>query len=141
MHCFALVLLSSLAVARLILHKTGNSELTTFANLSLPNTTVIATQSGELLNVLAELQALRSQVAALQAQLSNVSTFVPACQWEGVSCHCFFNGAVGTDIVVTIGTMCQQGRLLWTRVISAVVATAIGGCGAVNTTSQCNFTN
>jgi hypothetical protein len=139
-----------LVQSRLLVHKNGNSELTTLtaqANLTIPNTTVVKNPLGVDFNLLSAIQDLQNTVAAQQIQINsllqqlrNDTVVLSNCPWEGVACYCSYSHTPPfNDVVILTGTNCSQGQFIWTHVLFSMVATSIPGCGAVNTTGRCTF--
>jgi hypothetical protein len=138
------------AYSRMMINKSGNSELTTLtpqSNLTLPNTTLVKNPLGADVNLLQSIQNLQTivnqqqgQINFLLQQLNNDTVIAPSCQWEGVACYCSYTHAPPlNDIAILTGTNCSAGKFVWTHVLHSIVATSLPGCAAINTTGLCTF--
>jgi|SRR3989344_6681775 hypothetical protein len=128
--------------ARLLLDVQGNLELVpirTGSNFTLPAVTYLRDEADTPFNLLGELRLLRAAVDRLQILVQDLQAKPPACEWEGVRCHCFYKASSTLDdYLLLMGTNCSGGTLGVPKVLDMLIATTISvGCSFFNTTGRC----
>ena len=119
-----LLALTFLSRAQIFVDSSGRQTLEALWQqpVRLPNVTEIE-DSGGVLNVAAELRALRAELQQTRQQLAEMNAsqpvpFAPApgCAWEGVYCSCFVEkSALLDDVAVLVGSFCNATTLHWLR--------------------------
>lgn len=137
-----LFLLPALPSGRLLLDVRGNLEVVPIqadSNFTLPSVTYLRDETGTPINLLEQLRTLQERADTLQLLIQELQSRPPACDWEGVRCHCFFKSSASLDdYLVLSGTNCSSGRRGVTKVLDMLIATTIStGCAFFNTTSRC----
>ena len=143
-----LLALTFLSRAQIFVDSSGRQTLEALWQqpVRLPNVTEIE-DSGGVLNVAAELRALRAELQQTRQQLAEMNAsqpvpFAPApgCAWEGVYCSCFVEkSALLDDVAVLVGSFCNATTLHWVKVLDVVIATTIiVSCDQYTNISQCN---
>lgn len=136
-------LLVASAFSRLLLDNRGNLELVPIhagANFTLPQVTYLRDDTaGELINLLQLVRSLQASITLLQTQIQGLQvSHPPACDWEGIRCHCMFKSSPSLDdVLILIGSNCTNGRVGATKALDAIVATTAAGCSLFNTTDRC----